>query len=84
MPMGERVEATGILRRGDWGYILDVGGGGWWRLDSVKPIGRFRGQQVIVTGIRGDFNTIDLDRLRLPTDPPGINRASFWRWVMGR
>jgi len=38
---------------------------------------------VIVEGDRAGFNLINLSRLRLPDDPPGINRAGLWRWLVG-
>ena len=63
MPRGTRHVETGILRPGQWGYSLEMDGGGVWQLDVSHSARRYLGQRVTVEGVRSGFNLIDVERI---------------------
>lgn len=63
MPKGTREELTGLLLAGDCYPVLRVAGGGEWRLDISRRYRHLLGQRVCVTGLRSDFDLLDVDSI---------------------
>ncbi len=64
MPKGTRHELTGRLIPGDLYPILQVDGGGEWRLDIASSWRTLSGRRVLVTGVRDGFDLIAVDRIQ--------------------
>lgn len=69
MPRGTEHVLTGILRRGRWGYALQMEGGGMWQLDVIGSADRYLNTRVTVEGRRSGYDLIDVRRL-YPADAP--------------
>ena len=79
MPMGTRHIVTGILKPGRWGLAVEIEGGGLWQIfGAPRSASRYLGQQVIVEGVRGEFDLLDLERFA-PGDRFPIKGASRLR-----
>lgn len=65
MPRGTRHELTGILLRRGRDHVLEIAGGGTWRLDlGLRAAWRARdlvGLRVRVTGVRDGFDLLAVD-----------------------
>lgn len=66
MPRGTRHTLTGTLRRTQLGYVLEIEGGGVWRLDlgTIWRIKRYMDRKIIVEGIRSGFDLLDVNTLK--------------------
>lgn len=56
--MGTTHEVVGVLLEHNGGFVLEVLGGGTWRLDAGWRARRFLGRKVCVTGIRDGFDLL--------------------------
>lgn len=67
MPRGTRHILTGTLRQTRLGYVLEINGGGVWRLDlsTIWRLRRYIGQHVVVEGIRSGFDLLDVHSLKM-------------------
>lgn len=63
MPIGKRHELIGLLLENHGGLILDVDGGGTWRLDARPGDRTLLGQRVRVDGIRDGFDLLAVKRI---------------------
>ena len=63
MPRGTRHEIIGILLEQPGGLVLDVAGGGTWRLDAGWKARRLLGMRVKVVGIRDGFDLLGVERI---------------------
>lgn len=63
MPRGSRHIVTGRLRRDGHLWVLDVDGGGTWRLEGTPTIDRHVGARVRVEGVRDDFDLLAVTRI---------------------
>lgn len=63
MPRGTRHEIIGILLEQSGGLVLDVAGGGTWRLDAGWKARRLLGMRVKVVGIRDGFDLLGVERI---------------------
>lgn len=61
MPRGTRHEIIGILLEQRGGLVLDVVGGGTWRLDAGWKARRLLGMRVKVVGIRDGFDLLAVE-----------------------
>jgi hypothetical protein len=79
MAKGTRYVETGILRPGQWGYSLEMDGGGVWQLDIAGSACRYLGQRVTVEGVRSGFNLMDVDRITASNSSQAkiLNRIAF-------
>lgn len=79
MPLGTRHHVRGLLlREGAW-LIVAVDGGGRWRLDTVRRVGRWLGRRVEISGVRDGFDLLAVTSIRGEHDPPP--RPRWWRRV---
>ena len=63
LPIGTLHEETGWLaREGSW-LVLMRDAGGRWRLDTIGRHDRLIGKRVRVSGIRGDYDILDVKRI---------------------
>lgn len=86
MPRGTQHVLTGILRRGRWGYALQMDGGGMWQLDVTGSADRHLNTRVTVEGRRSGYDLIDVYRLYPadappppPPEPWGVRLRRFFR-----
>ena len=63
MPHGTRHEFTGMLLEQCGGLVLDVDGGGAWRLDAGWRARKLLGMQVRVVGVRDGFDLLTVQKL---------------------
>lgn len=63
MPRGTRHEITGILLEQRGELVLEVAGGGTWRLDAGWKARRLLGTRVKVVGIRDGFDLLGVERI---------------------
>jgi len=63
MPRGTRHELTGLLLEQHAGLVLQVEGGGTWRLDAGRHARRLLGERVRVKGIRDGFDLLSVERI---------------------
>lgn len=67
MPRGTRHEVVGLLLKHDGRLVLEVAGGGTWRLDAGWRAGRAArdliGTRVRVTGVRDDFDLLAIEQI---------------------
>jgi hypothetical protein len=63
MPIGDKVEETGLVLRDGRRIILRVDDGGEWELDLRRFRPDMLGRRMHVTGQRSGFNLIDVDRI---------------------
>ena len=67
MPTGSRHDETGLLLTDQDQLVLQRDGGGTWRLDTPRKIGRLAvqltGRRVRITGIRADFDLLDVESM---------------------
>lgn len=63
MPRGSRHEVIGLLLENRGGLVLDVEGGGTWRLDAGWRARRLLGQRVRIVGIREGFDLLSVERI---------------------
>lgn len=63
MPKGTRHDLTGTLLQKGARLILRMEGGGEWELDTAKSVRHLLGRPVKVSGVRADFNLIDVDKI---------------------
>jgi|CXWL01.1.fsa_nt_gi hypothetical protein len=64
MSNNKRVVTSGILGRGQFGYIVTPGGqGGCWQLDTRRRLDTLLGREVTVEGMRCDFNWLSVDSI---------------------
>ncbi len=63
MPMGTRHEVTGLLLEHRGGLVVEVDGGGTWRLDAGWRARRLLGLRVRVVGIRDGFDLLAVERI---------------------
>lgn len=80
MPMGTEHVVAGLLltRRGE--PVLEVDGGGTWRLDASRAARRFLGRRITVRGVRVGFDLLEV-RAFWPADQSAPTRRSWWRLV---
>ena len=66
MPRGTQHTLTGTLRRTQFGFALEIDGGGVWRLDlsTIWRVRRHVDHNVIVEGVRSGFDLLDVHSLR--------------------
>lgn len=84
MATGDRHVETGLLSHGCKGLSLHMDDGGIWQLDISPSARRYLGHRVTIEGVRAGFDVIDVICLRLPDDPPAINRISLLYRLFGR
>lgn len=60
MPLGERVHETGRLLLESGSYVLQLDGGGRWRLDLPARAADMLGQRVWLAGIRAGYDLLDV------------------------
>lgn len=77
MPRGSRQRLTGLLRPGKLGPVLQIDGGGGWRLDCDRPYTHLMGRRVIVDGIRSDFDLLSVERIWQHGMPEPAPRTSI-------
>ena len=58
MPIGTRHEIVGLLLEDRSGLIVEVDGGGTWRLDAGRRARSLLGQRVKVVGVRDGFDLL--------------------------
>lgn len=63
MPKGTHEELTGLLLAGNIYPVLRMAGGGEWRLDINQRYRHLLGQRVRVTGLRCDFDLLDVESI---------------------
>ncbi|AGH50165.1 hypothetical protein G432_12220 [Sphingomonas sp. MM-1] len=63
MPRGTRHEITGILLEQRGELVLEVAGGGTWRLDAGWKARRLLGMRVNVVGVRDGFDLLAVERI---------------------
>lgn len=63
MPMGTHHELVGLLLEARGNLILDVDGGGTWRLDADWRARRLLGMRVKVVGVRDGFDLLAVTRI---------------------
>jgi len=84
MPKGAQYIETGILHTNRHGYSLELDGGGTWQLDVLGSPDFYLGKRVTVEGVRSGFNLIDVQDIRLASDPPRKRPRSIWERIVGR
>ena len=60
MPHGSHHDETGWLNEDNRRLLLRRDAGGSWQLDAPAKAWRFVGQRVRVTGIRAEFNLLEV------------------------
>lgn len=63
MPRGTHHEITGTLLEQRGELVLDVAGGGTWRLDAGWKARRLLGMRVKVLGVRDGFDLLAVEHL---------------------
>lgn len=64
MPKWVPVEVVGILMQDTHGLILELPGGGWWRLEDIWRVkSSLLGTRVTIKGTRIGFNVISVDKI---------------------
>lgn len=66
MPIGTRHEIVGLLLGQRGCLVVDVDGGGIWRLDTewrTLAARRLLGQRVVVTGVRDGFDLLAVEEI---------------------
>ncbi len=82
MPMGSQHTVTGLLLTDHKRPVVEVDGGGTWRLEIDHDARRFLGRRVTIEGIRVSFDVLDVTSVR-PAGTPAPVRLSWWRWLIG-
>ncbi|WP_420853311.1 DUF5818 domain-containing protein [Sphingobium estronivorans] len=59
------ISETGLLLTDKGRLILQMPGGGAWRLEAPRKIEKMLGRRVTVTGYRVDFDVIEVDKCLL-------------------
>lgn len=62
MPMGTRHTIEGMLMREGRDLAIFPDGGGRWRLDPIRGLAKQAGLRVRITGVRSDFDMLDVER----------------------
>lgn len=69
MPMGTRHDVVGILLQSHEDFVLEVIGGGTWRLDcgwrNRCKMHKMVGQRARITGVRVGFDILDVETIDL-------------------
>lgn len=82
VPMGTEHVVTGLLLL-DRGYpVLEVDGGGTWRLQIGRNARCHIGHRVTIEGVRVGFDELDVDSIRSAGMPVRSHR-SWWRRLLG-
>lgn len=63
MPLGTVHQVTGMLRESRDGLLLEVAGGGTWRLDAGWRARRLLGMRVRITGTRDEFDLLAVQKI---------------------
>lgn len=63
MPMGTRHEVVGMLLESRSGLVLEIDGGGTWRLEAGRRAKRLLGHRVQVVGVRDGFDLLAVERI---------------------
>ena len=63
MPRGTTHWVIGTLASGNPLPLLHVDDGGVWQVDLPRGHARLIGRRVTVTGVRADFNVLDVTRI---------------------
>lgn len=58
----EPITETGILLADQGRFVLQIEGGGCWRLEAPRKLKAMLGQRVRIEGSRVDFDVIEVDR----------------------
>ncbi len=77
MPRGTRHRLTGLLFTGKLGPVLQIDGGGGWRLDCDCCYEHLLGRRVDVDGIRSDFDLLSVERIWQHGMPEPAPRTSI-------
>lgn len=80
--MGTDHTVTGLLMLDRGEPVLEVDGGGTWRLQIGRNARRFVGYRVTIEGVRVGFDVLDVDLIRLAGTPVRPHR-SWWRRLLG-
>jgi hypothetical protein len=86
MPKGTRHRLTGLLLDGQHMPVLEIDGGGRWRLDCDRPHAHLLGRRVIVDGVRSDFDVLTVERIwrdGTPEPPPRTGLAAVLDRLIG-
>ena len=62
MPRGTQHTLIGTLRRRRLGYVLEMDGGGVWRLDIDHSAKHLLDRRIVIEGVRSGFDLIDVAR----------------------
>lgn len=77
MPRGTQHRLTGLLRTGKVGSVLQIDGGGEWRLDCDRRYEHLLGHRVVVDGVRSDFDVLSVERIWQHGTPEPAPRTSI-------
>lgn len=67
MPMGTRHEIVGLLLEDRSELVVEVDGGGTWRIDAGWRARRLLGQRVKVVGVRDGFDLLAVETIARDT-----------------
>ena len=87
MPRGTRHRLTGLLRPGKLDPVLQIDGGGEWRLDCDCRYEHLLGRRVDVHGVRSEFDLLLVERIwqhGMPVPPPRTSILTTILRMFGR